>query len=86
MDGIHEEAEKVYKALSQFANGYRHYGKLIGQELLKDHKLLQAYVVGIMLEMIKEMAENDDITIQNRRAVECCQSIMAALGPYPQFL
>lgn len=83
---VDEEAKKAYDGLSRFANGYRHYGRLLGEELIHDHKLLQAYVVGLMVDMIKEMAENDDVTIQNKRAVECCQSIVAALGPYPQYL
>jgi hypothetical protein len=83
---VYEEAKKAYDTLSSFANGYRNYGKLLGEELIHDHKLLQAYVVGIMLDMIRVMADNGDITLQNRRAVECCQGIVAALGPNPQYL
>lgn len=82
----HEAAEELYAAISSFVNGYRCYTEDVGKELIRDHPLLQAYVVGLMLDMIQAMAEHDYVTPQNEAAVELCKKIMDAVGEYPRHL
>jgi len=80
------EAEELYKQISSFVNSRRCLGKHVGAEMIRDHPLLQAYVVSLMLDMIKAMAENDYITPQNEAAVELCRKIMDAVGESPRYL
>lgn len=86
MESPAERAVALYKHISQFVNGDRAYTKMISDELCKDHLLLQAYVVGLMLDMIKAMAENPYVRAQNEKAVKLCQEIMEVVGDYPEYL
>lgn len=81
-----ERAQELYKELSNFANGNRMYGKYVGEAMVKDHLLLQAYVVGIMLDMIKAMADNDYVRPQNEKAIKLCKLIIECIGDYPEYL
>jgi len=81
-----ERAQELYEQLSNFANGNRMYGKHVGEAMIKDHPLLQSYVIGIMLDMIKAMANHDNVTPQNEKAVKLCKEITECIGDYPQYL
>ncbi len=81
-----EAALELYNKISTFVNGNRMYGKQVGEAMVKDHCLLQAYGVGLMLDMIKAMAENPYVRPQNEKAVKLCQEIMECVGEYPEYL
>lgn len=86
MAGVDEAAKEAYEGLSRFANAYRLNGKQIAEQMLHDHPLLQAYVTGILLDMIDGMAENPNVRPQNENAVKLCQQIRGAIGAYPKYL
>ena len=75
-------AKSAYDGLSNFANGYRMYAPMIGEEMVKDHKLLQEYVTLIICQMIKAMAEQDEgrVTIQNQDAVKLCRKLLKCIS------
>ena len=86
MNEATDRAQAAYDALSNFANCDRIKGKMVGDAMTHDHPLLQAYTLGVMLDCIKAMAENDHITPQNEAAVKLCKEIIAGIGDYPQYL
>jgi len=83
-----QAADEAYKAISNFANTHRMDGNLFADNLIYDHKLLQSYVVGLMMECIAMMAITQEhrISPQNRAAVELCKKIVEAVGDNPQYL
>lgn len=74
-------AEVTYKAISDYVNGYKHYTNAVADEMMRDHKLLQTYVVDLFITCIDRMANvsEDRITVQNRTAVEKCRAMMQGL-------
>ena len=85
-DPIKERSQEAYNTLSQFANAYRYNSSMFREAMTHDHPLLQAYVTGIMLDCIKAMAENDNVTPQNEAAIKLCKEIQEFIGEYPQYL
>ncbi len=83
-----QAAEEAYQAISKFVNGNRMYGKQFAEALVHDHKLLQGYVIGLMMECIATMAAmpENQTSPQNRAAVNLCKTIVEAVGDYPQYL
>ncbi len=83
-----QAAEEAYQAISKFLNGNRMYTKQFAEALVHDHKLLQGYFVGLMMDCIAAMAATPGhcISPQNRAAVELCKTIVEAVGDYPQYL
>ena len=86
MSNPKERAQEAYNAFSSFANSDRMNSELVGEAMTHDHPLLQAYTLGIMLDCIKAMAENDHVTPQNEAAVKLCKEIQEVVGDYPQYL
>ncbi len=86
MPDTKERAQEAYNAFSSFANSDRMNSELVSEAMTHDHPLLQAYTLGIMLDCIKAMANNDHVTPQNEAAVKLCKEIQEVVGDYPQYL
>ena len=86
MSSSAERATELYQHISRFVNSDRAYSNMVGDEMIRDHPLLQAYNVGLLLDMIKVMAENPYVTAQNAKAVNKCKQIMECVGEYPEYL
>lgn len=86
MQTAKDKAQEAYNTLSKFANSNRYNSSMVGEAMIHDHPLLQAYTLGIMLDCIKAMAENDNVTPQNEAAVKLCKEITEFIGDYPQYL
>ena len=85
---VHGErvGKEGYDHISQFVNGNRCYSKHFAANITRDHPLLQAYVVGLMIDMITAMASNRYVDARNERAVKLCREITEFIGEYPQYL
>lgn len=83
-----QAAEEAYQVISKFLNGNMMYKKQFADALVHDHKLLQGYFVGLMVDCIAAMAKTPEhcVSPQNRPAVELCKTIVEAIGDYPQYL
>lgn len=85
---VHGErvGKEGYDHISQFVNGNRCYSKHFAANITRDHPLLQAYVVGLVLDLITAMAGNRYTDARNEHAVELCKGIVEYLGDYPRYI
>ena len=83
-----ERAKAAYEALSNFANGDKMYEYLFAECMVHDHKLLQAYVMKVIMACIETMAKQDDdrVTLQNKEAVALCRRIIELTGERPRVM
>lgn len=86
METAKDKAQEAYNAVSKFANSNRYNSSMFGEAMIHDHPLLQAYMLGIMIDSIKAMAENDNSTPQNEAAIKLCKEIIEFIGEHPQYL